>query len=57
MVDFLHTEGNKYRKALRGKCTQGIYFPHTERQGCIQTVHLLILQYGKLAEMLSRCCE
>lgn len=52
MVDFLHTERNKHRKALRGEGTQGIYFPHAERQGGVQTVHLLVLQHGKLAEML-----
>ena len=57
MVDFLHTERDKHRKALRGEGTQGINLPHAERQGGIQTVHLLIFQHGKLAEMLSCCCE
>ena len=57
MVDFLHTERDKHRKALRGEGTQGINLPHAERQGGIQSVHLLIFQHGKLAEMLSCCCE
>ena len=57
MVDFLHTEGDKHRKALRCEGTQGINLPYPERQGGIQTVHLLIFQHRKLAEMLSRCRE
>ena len=49
MVDFLHSKRDKHGKALRGEGTQGIYFPHAERQGGVQTVHLLVLQHGKLA--------
>ena len=55
VIDFLHTERDKHRKALCREGTQGINLPHTKRQSCVQTVHLLIFQYRKLAEMLSGC--
>ena len=53
MVDFLHTERDKHCKALCCEGTQGIYLPYTKWQGCIQSVHLLIFQHRKLAQMLS----
>ena len=53
MVDFLHTERDKHCKALCCEGTQGIYLPHTKWQSCIQSVHLLIFQHRKLAQMLS----
>ena len=52
MVDFLHTEGDKYGKALRRQRPQRINLPHAERQGGVQPVHLLKFKHGKLAEML-----
>ena len=53
MVDFLHTERDKHCKALCCEGTQGIYLPYTKWQGCIHSVHLLIFQHRKLAQMLS----
>ena len=53
VVDFLHTERDKHCKALRCEGTQGIYLPYTKWQGCIQSVHLLIFQHRKLAQVLS----
>ena len=57
MVDFLHTERDKYRKALRCQGTQGVNPPYAERQSRVQTVHLLVFQHRKLAQMLSGCRE
>ena len=53
MVDFLHTERDKHCKALCCEGTQGIYLPYTKWQSCIQSVHLLIFQHRKLAQVLS----
>ena len=53
VIDFLHTEGDKYRKALCGKGTQGVNLADTKGQGGIQSIHLLIFQYRKLAQVLS----
>ena len=53
VVNFLHTERDKHCKALRCEGTQGIYLPYTKWQSCIQSVHLLIFQHRKLAQMLS----
>ncbi len=52
VVDFLHTERDKHRKALRGKGTQGVNPADAKGQGCVQPVHLLIFQHGELAEVL-----
>ena len=57
MVDFLHTERNEHRKALRCQGTQGINLPYAKRQSRVQPVHLLIFQHGELAEMFSGCRE
>ena len=53
VVDFLHSERDKHCKALCCEGTQGIYLPYTKWQSCIQSVHLLIFQHRKLAQMLS----
>ena len=53
VVDFLHSEWDKHCKALCCEGTQGIYLPYTKWQSCIQSVHLLIFQHRKLAQMLS----
>ena len=53
VIDFLHTERDKHRKALRGKGTQGIYPADSKRQSRIQSVHLLKFQHRKLTEVLS----
>ena len=53
VVDFLHSERDKHCKALCCEGTQGIYLPYTKCQSCIQSVHLLIFQHCKLAQVLS----
>ena len=57
MVDFLHTERDKHRKALRCQGTQGINLSYTKRQSRVQPVHLLIFQHRKLTEVFSGCRE
>ena len=57
MVDFLHTEGDKHRKALRGQGTHSVNLAHTKGERSVQPVHLLIFQHRKLAQMLSGCRE
>ena len=53
VVDFLHTERDKHRKALRGKGTQGVNPADAKGQSRVQSVHLLIFQHRKLTEVLS----
>ena len=53
VIDFLHPKRNENRKAFRSKGAQGVNLSHTKRQHRIQSVHLLIFQYGKLTQVLS----
>ena len=57
VVDFLHTEGDKHRKALSGQGTHSVNLAHTKGERSVQPVHLLIFQHRKLTQMLSGSCQ
>ena len=53
MVNVLNPERNKYRKAFCGKGSECVNLACSKGHSRIQSVHLLILENGKLAQMLS----